>query len=157
MFPPTRCLPELRHLGLKTSNGLPQQLSTADLQAMVSCCPALGTLELGLQLRVAGAAPLQQLTALTTLSIHASLLDVVPSIAQLTGLQQLAVLSAGPVTASGLLQLTVLQQLQSICIIVVGTALDPGLAMSAAERAVVLFNKVKLSAGANWLAMSSEY
>jgi len=143
MFPPGRCLRELCRLGVVFVNQQEtQQLSPADLQAMVSCCPALVDLHLGPQLAVSTAAPLQQLTGLTHLSMCAPFQDSAPSIAQLTGLQQLMLASrqAGDlVTVSRLLQLTVLQQLQVISI--EGPGFDPGLG-----SCVNIRNNVSLSA-----------
>jgi len=72
MFQPSRRLPDLRYLGLHGDNETPwqhpaQRLGAADMQAMVSCCPALETLILGPQIRVLTSAPLQQLTGLRSL------------------------------------------------------------------------------------------
>jgi len=150
MFPPGRCLPELRHLFLpaEDNGGGRQQLSPADMQAMVACCPALACLSLGPQLAVSTAAPLQQLTGLTILRMHASFQDCAPSIARLTGLQELSLGAeeAGDrVTVSGLLQLTVLQQLWQMS--VTGAVCDSGLATSEANPdRLIFFNKVRMSA-----------
>jgi len=148
MFPLGRCLCELRCLCLRSRDCPQQQLGLADLQAMATCCPALVTLDLGHQLGIATAAPLQQLTGLTALTVCAPFYDTAPSIAQLTGLQRLSlcVREAGDrVTVSGLLQLNVLQRRQYIQ--VGGTTLDPGLDTSAAECYLTVMNKVSGSAG----------
>jgi len=148
MFPPKKCLPELRALWWQSEdNGAERTLlSPADMQAMVSCCPALSDLGLGSQLAVSTAAPLQQLTGLTHLSISASFQDNAPSIARLTGLQRLSLnaqQAGDQVTASGLLQLTVLQQLRDM--IVTGAACDPGLAWSQENPGrVKIASKVRL-------------
>jgi len=129
MFPPTRCLPELRHLSLCAEGGPTQPLSETDLQAMVSCCTGLDSLALGPKLPVSSATPLLQLTGLTTLQLCAPFKDSAPSLAQLASLQRLVVKSNGGadrVTVAGLLQLTVLQQLRHLE--VTGTAYDSGLA-----------------------------
>jgi len=153
MFLPARCLPELRHLHLdaEDSGGGRRQWSPADMQAMVSCCPALASLRFGRQLAVSTAAPLQQLTDLTQLSMLAPFQDNAPSIARLTGLRRL-VLSCceqeDRVTVSGLLQLTVLQQLRYM--VITGAACDPGLASSEANPGrVSILNKVRMSAAAS--------
>jgi len=128
MFPPTRCLPDLRQLDLYPAGRQVQPLSQADIQALVSCCPGLGSLILGRQLPVETATPLQQLTGLTSLGMCASFEDSAPCLAQLATLQRLVVQSKAlpdRVTVSGLLQLTALQQLCHLQVI--GAAFDPGL------------------------------
>jgi len=158
MFPPTRCLPELRCLCLDDNGGADgQQLGCAAMQAMVACCPALTCLRLGPQLDVLTAAPLQQLTGLAIQRMDAPFQDSEHSIARLTGLQELSLdarRSYDRVTASGLLQLTVLQQLRSI--VVTGAAYDPGLASEAIRECgieissrVHVVNKVRMSAAAS--------
>jgi len=130
MFPLTRCLPELSQLFLYSLEGPVQPVSQADIQAMVSCCPGLVSLQLIQKLAVSSATPLQQLTGLTTLKLCTSFQDSTPSIAKLTGLQELVLHSSGQadqVTASGLLQLTALQQLRSSYISVAAGACEPGL------------------------------
>jgi len=118
------------------------------MQAMVSCCPALACLTLGPHLAVSTAAPLQQLTGLTDLSMCASFQDNAPSVAELTDLQYLVLMSSNPgdlVTVSGLLQLTMLQQLQGM--LVASAACDRSLATSAADPGrVTILNKVRTSA-----------
>jgi len=140
MFPPTRCLPKLRYLKIwAVDRQAAQQLSFADMHAMVSCCPALASLTLGPQLAVSTAAPLQQLTGLTNLGMSASFQDNAPSIARLTGLKVLNLIARPTgdlVTVSGLLQLTVLQQLHYIG--VAGPGLDAGLV----SEHVDIYNKV---------------
>jgi len=137
MFPPNRCLPELRHLCLRGDQNefcSVQQLSHGDVQAMASCCPALVSLELGRQLAVT-AAPLGVLTALTSLWIRACFQENAPTLAQLTGLQRLLLCAHEPgeqVTVSRLLELTVLQQLQSVG--VMNYDYEPGLASSVIGR-----------------------
>jgi len=150
MFPPGRCLPELRRLWLQAeyNRGTRQQLSPADMQAMVSCCPALAYLYLGPQVIVSTAVPLQQLTGLISLFMYAPFQDNAPSIARLTDLQSLHLQAreAGErVTVSGLMQLTVLQQLESIH--VTGAALDPGL-VPEQRSSLSMRNKVGMSAAA---------
>jgi len=150
MFPPTRRLPELSYLCLYSGEGPLQPLSQADMQAMVSCCPGLASLELMRQLPVETAKPLQQLTGLTHLCVCASFQDSTPSIAQLTGLQGLVLHStrqADQVTASGLLQLTALQQLRNIEIHADEATLDPGLlSLRRSLSCLVVSNKVSMPA-----------
>jgi len=152
MFLPGRCLPALRFLWWQSEdNGAgSQQLSPAGMQAMVSCCPALASLDLGSQLAVSSIAPLRQLTSLTHLSMCASFEDNAASIARLTGWQRLHLNAreAGErVTVSGLLQLTVLQQLRYIA--VTGADFDPGLAAGLAvpeQGCLRNCNKVRMAA-----------
>jgi len=154
LFPPRRRLPELCYLGIcfVISEEPAQQLSPADVQVMVSCCPALAHLYLGSRLPVSTAAPLQQLTGLTTLSIYASFQDNAPSVARLTGLQELipdARLAGDRVTVSGLLQLTVLQQLSYMT--VRGASCDHGLDSVEEDfgAVVTIIDKVRMSAAAS--------
>jgi len=155
VFPRTRCLPELHYLSASSDDyGVRrQELSPADVQAMVSCCPALASLRLGPQLAVPTTAPLGVLTGLKRLCLHASLQDNAPSLAELTGLQLLVINSTKPgeqVTVSGLLQLTVLRLLQHMA--VMGCVYDPGLATSREayeEPWLNIENKVRMSAAAS--------
>jgi len=152
MFPPNKCLPELRHLCLRGDQYAvgAQQLSPADVQARASCCPALVSLGLGRQFPVSTAAPFGALTALTSLWLHSSFQDNAPMLAQLTGLQQLFLSEKTPgeqVTVSGLLQLTVLQQLQQLS--VQGAFGDSGLATpAAAPQSTYLWIETKVGISA---------
>jgi len=152
-FPPNRSLPQLTHLWLDAGEreGGAQQLSPANVQAMVSCCPSLTFLRLGSQLAVSTAGPLSKLTGLAGLLLHASFQDNAPSLAQLTGLQRLVLNSNKPgeqVTVNGLLQLTVLQQLRDLD--VRGALCEPGLATPAAAPHSATLSFV------NWVRMSQQ-
>jgi len=161
IFPPTKCFPELRQLFLWTSGIQVQPLSQADFQTMVSCCPRLDSITLGPHLPVSSATPLQQLTSLTNLKLCASFQDSTPTIAQLTGLQDLALYSRGEtdrVTVSGLLQLTVLQQVRDVAINLAASAWDPGLRSSLISDCIMLVdNKVGVSAASPSLSVTARH
>jgi len=98
MFQPARRLPELRYLGFEGGDTTPwqhpaQRLGAADMQAMVSCCPALETLKLGPQISVLTLGPVQQLTSLRSVYVYAPFKDNTAPLAKITGLQRLVLRS----------------------------------------------------------------
>lgn len=113
VFGPGKQLPLLRTLQLP---GVVPQLSTADVQQLVLCCPAVEQLNLyvkGSGSKQAELESLLQLSALTDLFVSdVSDSSVANCLAQLTGLRQLSMTGyCTELTDAGLQQLTALEQL----------------------------------------------